>query len=182
MSAMNMWIFWIRASVTCAMAMSVAGCSPQKPTPTAGAAPAAPATSAGGVAASAAPQSAAASGAPAPVMTSPPTRIVSNDGSYIVLFTTRPDPIPTNDTFTVSAMIYDARRGQTLVTDADVVVDAAMPEHRHGMNVVPRVRKLNNGSYVASGMVFHMPGRWELYFDITRKGETERAQAELVLE
>ncbi|MFO0873712.1 MAG: FixH family protein [Phycisphaerales bacterium] len=153
---------------------ALASCQPSKPTPSTTEAP--PAVAPVGAVASAAPGSAA----DEPIAA--PRRVVSNDGSYIVLFTTKPDPIPANEPFDIVVRIYDARRSQQIVTDADLVVDAAMPEHRHGMNVVPRVRKHNDGSYSASGMLFHMPGRWEIYFDITRKGETERAQAEVVLE
>ncbi|HMN97751.1 MAG TPA: FixH family protein [Phycisphaerales bacterium] len=116
----------------------------------------------------------AASGAVGPALEG--RRIESNDGSYVVIYTTRPAPIPTNETFEVDVVILDARRGQALVSDAELFVDAAMPHHRHGMNVVPVVRKTNDGGYVARGMLFHMPGRWELYFDITRRGATERAQ------
>jgi len=32
------------------------------------------------------------------------------------------------------------------------------------------------------GLRFHMPGRWELYFDVTRDGVLERAQIDLELE
>ena len=31
-------------------------------------------------------------------------------------------------------------------------------------------------------MLFHMAGRWEIYFDITRGGITSRAQDEITLE
>jgi cytochrome c peroxidase len=43
-------------------------------------------------------------------------------------------------------------------------VDASMPEHRHGMNYAPTVKKLGPGRWQADGLMLHMPGRWELVF------------------
>ncbi len=65
---------------------------------------------------------------------------------------------------------------------AAVRVDAQMPEHRHGMNYRPRVSARGNGLYVAEGLLFHMPGRWQLLFDVERGGRTERLEAEIELE
>jgi hypothetical protein len=63
-----------------------------------------------------------------------------------------------------------------------LTVDAAMPHHGHGMNVRPKVRREADGSYLVTGMLFHMPGRWELMFDVTRGGLLERAQTTVELE
>lgn len=41
-------------------------------------------------------------------------------------------------------------------------VDASMPEHRHGMNYRTSLRPLGDGRWRAEGLLFHMPGRWEL--------------------
>jgi cytochrome c peroxidase len=43
-------------------------------------------------------------------------------------------------------------------------VDAVMPEHRHGMNYAPTVKKLGPGRWQAEGLMFHMPGRWQFVF------------------
>jgi cytochrome c peroxidase len=43
-------------------------------------------------------------------------------------------------------------------------VDAHMPAHRHGMNYAPKVTALGPGRWRAEGLLFHMPGRWELVF------------------
>ena len=45
-------------------------------------------------------------------------------------------------------------------------VDAAMPEHQHGMNYRPRLVDLGAGRWRAEGLMFHMAGRWELHFDV----------------
>jgi hypothetical protein len=61
-------------------------------------------------------------------------------------------------------------------------VDAHMPEHRHGMNYRATVSSTGAGRYVAEGLLFHMPGRWQLVFDVERGGQTERLATDLVLE
>jgi hypothetical protein len=61
-------------------------------------------------------------------------------------------------------------------------VDAQMPEHRHGMNYRPQVSTAPDGRYVADGFLFHMPGRWEIVFDVERGGRTERLSTEILLE
>ena len=43
-------------------------------------------------------------------------------------------------------------------------VDASMPEHRHGMNYAPTVKKLGPGRWQAEGLMFHMPGKWQFVF------------------
>ena len=43
-------------------------------------------------------------------------------------------------------------------------VDAHMPEHRHGMNYRPEVKRLAPGRWQAAGLMFHMPGKWEFVF------------------
>jgi hypothetical protein len=43
-------------------------------------------------------------------------------------------------------------------------LEATMPEHRHGMNYAPQVKQLAPGRWRAEGLMFHMPGKWELVF------------------
>jgi hypothetical protein len=57
-----------------------------------------------------------------------------------------------------------------------------MTEHRHGMNYRPRVFGQGAGRYVVEGLLFHMPGRWQLVFDVERGRRTERLETDVVLE
>lgn len=41
-------------------------------------------------------------------------------------------------------------------------IDAWMPQHGHGMNYQPKLRKITDTHYEAEPFLFHMPGRWEL--------------------
>lgn len=64
----------------------------------------------------------------------------------------------------------------------EVRVDAHMPAHRHGMNYKARVSALPDARFRAEGMLFHMPGRWELLFDLRVEGRTERLAQEVVVQ
>lgn len=62
-----------------------------------------------------------------------------------------------------------------------VRVDATMPAHGHGMNyrvdVVPR----GSSRFEARGLMFHMPGRWELVFEVCGGDNWDRATHEFML-
>lgn len=53
-------------------------------------------------------------------------------------------------------------------------VDAHMPAHRHGMNYAPTLEPLAPGRWRAEGLMFHMPGQWELVFEIHAAGAHDR--------
>ena len=62
-----------------------------------------------------------------------------------------------------------------------VKVRGWMPDHRHGMNYRPAVT-LNGLSGTAEGLMFHMPGRWQLILDVRGAAGRETLTAEAVLE
>jgi len=59
----------------------------------------------------------------------------------------------------------------------DLKVDAWMPEHRHGMNYKPEVKRLAPGRWRAEGLMMHMPGKWEFVFVV----DGERITSALLL-
>ncbi|HQR12767.1 MAG TPA: FixH family protein [Casimicrobiaceae bacterium] len=105
-------------------------------------------------------------------------RLVEN-ASYQVAFRTSVDPVPTGRYFAVDFAVCP--RGNAAVP-TDVRVDANMPEHRHGMNYRPEVTRISPGVYRAEGLLFHMPGRWDLTFDIVTGGAVQRLAATLHVE
>ena len=115
-------------------------------------------------------------GPSAPVAGKGPREVASNGGGYTVVFRPSPDPIPMNQVFDIGFTVRS--RGAAV---ASVEVDARMPAHGHGMNRVPKIVKQADGSFKAEGLLFHMPGHWELYFDLTQGGRTERAQVDVDL-
>jgi hypothetical protein len=97
----------------------------------------------------------------------------------VLVFRTEPARIVVGQHFSLEAVVC-ARRAESAPTG--LRLDAHMPDHRHGMNyravVVPR----GNGRYVAEGLLFHMPGRWQLVFDVASGAGTERLVRDVVLE
>ena len=84
------------------------------------------------------------------------------DGRYKVSIKPMPDPIPLNALFALNLKV-DKTEGGTLQAGTQILVDATMPAHKHGMNTVPMVQPGNApGSYLVQGMLFHMSGLWEI--------------------
>lgn len=118
---------------------------------------------------------------PGPVASASGKRtVVSNGGAFTVDFQTTPDPIPTNEPFDLRFRVTP-KQAPAPGAEFRVEVDARMPAHFHGMNRAPKLSRRPDGSYAAEGMLFHMPGHWELYFDVSQAGRTERAQVDIVL-
>ena len=62
-----------------------------------------------------------------------------------------------------------------------VKVRGWMPDHRHSMNYRAAV-SLTGLTGAARGLLFHMPGRWQLVLDIAGAAAREKLTAEMVLE
>ena len=62
-----------------------------------------------------------------------------------------------------------------------LAVDASMPEHRHFMNYRPSIVANGDGRFRAEGLLFHMPGRWEITFDVRSGEECERLTHDIIL-
>jgi hypothetical protein len=92
-------------------------------------------------------------------------RIDSAD--WQLVYRTSPDPVPVGRHFAIDFVLCP--RGAVAVP-AEVRVDATMPEHKHGMNYQPSVAARGSGRYRAEGLMFHMPGRWELVFELRGDG------------
>ncbi len=110
--------------------------------------------------------------------------LVSADQGFTVRWTTEPEPIPVSDLFSMVVQLFaDAACAVPLDAPPESLqVDGEMPHHGHGMNVRAKVERTGPGTYRVVGMLFHMPGRWELSFDVTRDGVLERAQTTVEVE
>jgi len=102
----------------------------------------------------------------------------SNAGRYSVEMETSANPIAVNEPFDVSVTVTPK---SGTAAELEVLVDARMPAHFHGMNRVPKVTRGAGNTWKAEGLLFHMPGHWELYVDVTQGGATERAQVDVHL-
>jgi hypothetical protein len=105
-------------------------------------------------------------------------RIKSNGGRYAVELETSPSQVQVNQPFDVTVWVMPTSSASPAL---DVQVDARMPAHFHGMTRLAKVTRGSGNSWKAEGMLFHMPGHWELYVDITENGLTERAQLDVDL-
>ena len=47
-----------------------------------------------------------------------------------------------------------------------IAIDATMPAHGHGMNYLPKATETAAGRYRYTGLMLHMPGRWQLTIDL----------------
>ena len=110
----------------------------------------------------------------------PGATLQTAEGRYDVRYVSDPDPIPLNDLLAFDVVVTE--QGKPVDAEVTLLVDAAMPGHGHGMNTVPKAEALGDGRFRAEGLMLHMAGYWEVYFDVTRDGVTERAQFNLELE
>jgi hypothetical protein len=106
------------------------------------------------------------------------------EGSRVdVVFRPSVERIVVRERFALSVLVCP-HAGVT--APASVVVDATMPEQRHGMNYKPSVKSEYGGRqgfwYRAEGLMFHTPGRWELQIDVRAGGRTDRFRHSLLVE
>lgn len=99
----------------------------------------------------------------------------SADGTYAVRWEVVGGAIPDAEPFEVAFSVRRAD-GRPVAADAEVFVDAEMPHHGHGMSFVPSVERHADDTFVAKGLLFHMPGRWVLAIDVGEDGVRERTQ------
>jgi hypothetical protein len=103
------------------------------------------------------------------------TFVISDSGSYVVEYRSHPSPIPMNDMFEMTVQVRQ-RLKKSPARNVVLQVDAGMSEHNHGMNTMPVVESLPNGQFRVRGMLFHMPGKWELSFVVKRGILSDKAE------
>lgn len=108
--------------------------------------------------------------------------LTSAAGTYRVHYEPVPAPIPKGGTFALRVWVTRASNPDELARDVTLFVDARMPEHLHGMSRIPACTQAADGSFEVTGMSFHMPGWWQLSFDVTHGAFSERAETRVDLE
>jgi len=69
------------------------------------------------------------------------------------------------------------------VADAQITVDGGMPAHNHGLPTAPEVTEyLGEGDYLVEGLMFQMPGHWQVSFDISADAVSDSVTFDFVLE
>lgn len=69
------------------------------------------------------------------------------------------------------------REPATAVAVSALAIDARMPQHDHGMVVLPKITALVPNEYQVDGVKLHMAGEWELLFEVKVGGETVKITA-----
>ena len=104
------------------------------------------------------------------------TRGRSAMGTWRVRWRSELGSIPVNEPFRMLVEVDPTAGGDPTPADVSLALDAGMPSHGHGMIRLPRVVRTSPGRFTAEGVLLHMPGPWELFFDIELQGLSERAQ------
>ena len=111
-----------------------------------------------------------------------PPSICSNGATFRVDVVAAPAPLPLGQLFDLEVRLADGCEGTRALDGVTLRADGVMPGHGHGMNTQTRVSPLGDGRYAVSGLRFHMPGEWEVHFDVIRGKTLERAQAAVTVE
>ena len=94
-------------------------------------------------------------------------------GRFVVRIAPAPDPIPLNEFFTLDVVVADAAAPSEPLQDVAIAVDATRPAHGHGMNTAPSFERTSGGVRV-QGLLFHMPGEWQIWVDVGPERERAR--------
>jgi hypothetical protein len=95
----------------------------------------------------------------------------TQQGRFTYRWTSEPDPVPFNERFALIVSVARADQPDRNLPDVTLEANALMPEHGHGMNTMPATTRLPDGRFRVEGMLFHMPGLWQIVF-IIRDGGT----------
>jgi hypothetical protein len=106
------------------------------------------------------------------------TRVTSRAGKYVVCWRSRSGRVPRNEDFELEAWVL---RDGVPVRDAELAVSAWMPAHGHGMLRLPRAERNEDGSFRVEGMLLHMRGHWQLFFEVLEGSLSETAECALDL-
>ena len=49
---------------------------------------------------------------------------------------------------------------------SDVKLEAVMPAHNHGLVYDPEITRNEDGSFMVKNLLFHMPGLWQVSFEV----------------
>lgn len=101
------------------------------------------------------------------------TTAMTEGGSFEVSFAVPDGGFPLSEEFDL-VFTVNAEDGSP-AADAELAVTAWMPDHGHGMNQEPTMTPNGDGTFVASGMLLHMSGAWDVYADVQLDGATESA-------
>jgi len=105
----------------------------------------------------------------------PIIEVTSEKETFIVVRETLSFPL--NEEFDFVFSLLD--ENQAPLSPEEVVVDAEMPAHGHGMGQTPTITNSEN-LYTATGMLFSMEGDWDIHIYVTEEGSVDQATYSVV--
>ena len=96
---------------------------------------------------------------------------LSADGTAVA-YRTDPAKIAVGKPFAIE--VVACVDGKKANAPSRIRVDAGMPAHGHGMNYKSSEKKIGPGHSRFDGMVFHMPGAWQITFDVFEGDKRQR--------
>jgi len=91
------------------------------------------------------------------------SHVSSSQGMYVGEFRFDPNPPEVGQ----NQLTLQLAAAQDPVLGASIQLSPYMPAHGHSSSQIPTVSELGDGSYLASGIVYNMPGTWELTIDVS---------------
>ena len=105
---------------------------------------------------------------------------LTDQGVFMVTYTSSIDPVPVNQIHTWTIHVESAA-GEP-IEQAEITVEGGMPQHGHGLPTKPQVTQdLGDGDYQVEGLRFNMPGWWEVSFHIKAGGQSDSVTFNLSL-
>jgi hypothetical protein len=89
-----------------------------------------------------------------------------------------PEQLKVGQFFAAEVIVCRAPGGKAV---REIVVDAQMRAHGHGMNYRPTAEPLAPDRFRITGLMLHMPGRWTLTFDLVQGERRTRLQHDVDL-
>ena len=104
----------------------------------------------------------------------------SEKGHYLVKWQpVAQDTIPLNKYFAIDVYLSEPLKPANY--PLELSLNAGMQAHNHGMHTKPLIKRHSNQHFTVEGMLFHMPGTWQIEFDISRGILRDSAKMEIVL-
>lgn len=87
---------------------------------------------------------------------------VAREAETRIYYRVDPEEMPVGESIELDVFVcHDGKLWQ-----GELGFDAIMPVHGHGMNYRPEVTRSGTGRFHIKGILFHMPGEWQLDFVI----------------
>jgi Uncharacterized conserved protein len=105
----------------------------------------------------------------------------SNGGTYVIAWKVADGvAVPLNKPFDMDVAVLRAGTDKP-AEGVKITIGAVMPAHYHGMNTAPEITKTGPAQWRVRGMLLHMPGAWQVTFDIDNGIVVERAQSDVTV-